>query len=243
MSELENEIVEQETEQTKKVDVTGSTKFMNPEEYTENEMAELEKLYENSFQDIVEGEITKGKIVSISDDHVVLDVGFKSDGSIPRNEFASTDELEIGGEVDIVIESVEDREGNLVLSKKRADFLKIWDRIMSAHETEEVLQGKILKRIKGGMVVDLLGLEAFLPGSQIDIRPVRDFDAFVGQTMDFRIVKVNVPTENVVVSHKALIEETISDQRKEILEGLEKGQILEGIVKAITDFGVFIDLG
>ena len=243
MSELENEIVEQETEQTKKVDVTGKTKFMNPEEYSENEMAELEKLYENSFQDIVEGEITKGKIVSISDDHIVLDVGFKSDGSIPRNEFASTDELEIGGEVDIVIESVEDREGNLVLSKKRADFLKIWDRIMSAHETEEVLQGKILKRIKGGMVVDLLGLEAFLPGSQIDIRPVRDFDAFVGQTMDFRIVKVNVPTENVVVSHKALIEETISDQRKEILEGLEKGQILEGIVKAITDFGVFIDLG
>lgn len=243
MSELENEIVEQETEQTKKVEAIGKTKFMNPEEYSENEMAELEKLYENSFQDIVEGEVTKGKIVSISDDHVVLDVGFKSDGSVPRNEFAATDELEIGGEVDIVIESVEDRDGNLVLSKKRADFLKIWDRIMNAHDTEEVLQGKILKRIKGGMVVDLLGLEAFLPGSQIDIRPVRDFDAFVGQTMDFRIVKVNVPTENVVVSHKVLIEETISDQRKEILEGLEKGQILEGIVKAITDFGVFIDLG
>jgi len=243
MSELENEKVEQETEQTKKVEFTGKAKFMNPEEYSDNEMAELEKLYENSFQDIVEGEITKGRIVSISDDHVVLDVGFKSDGSIPRNEFAATDELEIGGEVDIVIESVEDEDGNLVLSKKRADFLMVWDRIMKAHETEEVIQGKILKRIKGGMVVDILGLEAFLPGSQIDIRPVRDFDAFVGQTMDFRIVKVNVPTENVVVSHKVLIEETISDQRQEILEGLEKGQILEGIVKAITDFGVFIDLG
>ena len=243
MSELENEKVEQETEQTKKVEFASKTKFMNPEEYSENEMAELEKLYENSFQDIVEGEITKGRIVSISDDHVVLDVGFKSDGSIPRNEFAATDELEIGGEVDIVIESVEDEEGNLVLSKKRADFLLVWDRIMKAHDTEEVLQGKILKRIKGGMVVDILGLEAFLPGSQIDIRPVRDFDAFVGQTMDFRIVKVNVPTENVVVSHKVLIEETISDQRLEILDGLEKGQILEGTVKAITDFGVFIDLG
>jgi len=243
MSELENENVEQVTEQTKKVEITGKSKFMNPEEYSESELTELEKLYENSFQDIVEGEITKGRIVSISDDHVVLDVGFKSDGSIPRNEFSPDDDLEIGNEVDIVIESVEDEEGNLVLSKKRADFLKIWDRIMKAYETEEVLQGKILKRIKGGMVVDILGLEAFLPGSQIDIRPVRDFDAFVGQTMDFRIVKVNVPTENVVVSHKVLIEETISDQRKEILEGLEKGQILEGIVKAITDFGVFVDLG
>ncbi|MEN8192462.1 MAG: 30S ribosomal protein S1 [Bacteroidota bacterium] len=243
MAELENENVEQVTEETKKVIVSSKSKFMNPEEYSQDELTELENLYENSFNDIVEGEIIPGRIVSISDDHVVLDVGFKSDGSIPRNEFASTEELKIGGEVDIVIESVEDEEGNLVLSKKRADFLKIWDRIMNAYETEEVLQGKILKRIKGGMVVDVLGLEAFLPGSQIDIRPVRDFDAFVGQTMDFRIVKVNVPTENVVVSHKVLIEETISDQRKEILEGLEKGQILEGIVKAITDFGVFIDLG
>ena len=243
MSELEKDAQEEVSEQTPKNEIANNSKFMNPEEYSENELAELEKMYENSFNDIVEGEIVQGRIVGISDDHIVLDVGFKSDGSIPKNEFASTEELEIGGMVDIVIESVEDSEGNLVLSKKRADFLKIWEKIMHAHETEEVLQGKILKRIKGGMVVDLLGLEAFLPGSQIDIRPVRDFDAFVGQTMDFRVVKVNVPTENVVVSHKVLIEETISDQRQEILEGLEKGQILEGIVKAITDFGVFVDLG
>ena len=243
MSELEKDAQEEASKQTTNVDLASNSKFMNPEEYSESELAELEKLYENSFNDIVEGEIVQGRIVGISDDHIVLDVGFKSDGSIPKNEFASTEELEIGGTVDIVIESVEDSDGNLVLSKKRADFLKIWDRIMKAHETEEVIQGKILKRIKGGMVVDLLGLEAFLPGSQIDIRPVRDFDAFVGQTMDFRVVKVNVPTENVVVSHKVLIEETIADQRLEILEGLEKGQILEGIVKAITDFGVFVDLG
>jgi small subunit ribosomal protein S1 len=244
MSELEKDAKQEEaSEQTVKVDLASNSKFMNPEEYSESELAEYEKLYENSFNDIVEGEIVAGRIVGISDDHIVLDVGFKSDGSIPKNEFASTEELEIGGTVDIVIESVEDSEGNLVLSKKRADFLKIWERIMKAHETEEVIQGKILKRIKGGMVVDLVGLEAFLPGSQIDIRPVRDFDAFVGQTMDFRVVKVNVPTENVVVSHKVLIEETIADQRQEILEGLEKGQILEGIVKAITDFGVFVDLG
>jgi len=243
MSEQEMDAQEEVSEQTKKVELASNSKFMNPEEYSEDELAELEKLYENSFTNIVEGEIVAGTIVGISDDHIVLDVGFKSDGSIPKNEFSSTEELAIGGKVDIVIESVEDSEGNLVLSKKRADFLKIWERIMNAHETEEVIQGKILKRIKGGMVVDLVGLEAFLPGSQIDIRPVRDFDAFVGQTMDFRVVKVNVPTENVVVSHKVLIEETIADQRTEILEGLEKGQILEGIVKAITDFGVFVDLG
>ena len=243
MSELEKDAQEEASEQTQKVELASNSKFMNPEEYSDSELAELEKLYENSFTNIVEGEIIAGTIVGISDDHIVLDVGFKSDGSIPKNEFSSTEELEIGGKVDIVIESVEDSEGNLVLSKKRADFLKIWERIMNAFETEEVIQGKILKRIKGGMVVDLVGLEAFLPGSQIDIRPVRDFDAFVGQTMDFRVVKVNVPTENVVVSHKVLIEETIADQRTEILESLEKGQILEGIIKAITDFGVFVDLG
>jgi len=217
-------------------------RFINSEEYSAEELQSLEKLYENSFKDIKEGEIIRGRIASISGDNVVVDVGFKSDGTIPREEFDPNQELKIGSEIDIVIESIEDEEGNLVLSKRRADFLKVWSKIMHAFEHEEVLQGKILKRIKGGMVVDVLGLEAFLPGSQIDIRPVRDFDAYVGQTMDFKIVKVNVPTENVVVSHKVLIEETIADQRKEILEKLEKGLVLEGTVKAITDFGVFVDL-
>ena len=230
-------------ENVAKAEELDGYKFMNPDEYSEEELASLIGLYNESFRDIKEGEIIKGKIVGINNDNVVLDVGFKSDGSIPKNEFSPTEEIKVGEEIDIVIESVEDEEGNLVLSKKRADFLKIWAKIVNAHDTEEILQGKILKRIKGGMVVDLLGIEAFLPGSQIDIRPVRDFDAFVGQTMDFKIVKINIPTENVVVSHKVLIEETISDQRKEILEKLEKGQILEGTVKAITDFGVFVDLG
>ncbi len=241
MSEKEKETVEQEQPKAKKP--KGKVRFFNSDEYSEVELKELEKLYEESFKDIKEGEIISGKIVGITEDLVVLDVGFKSDGSISRNEFGENEELKIGNDVEIVIESVEDEEGNLVLSKKRADFLRIWAKIMGAYENEEILQGRILKRIKGGMVVDLLGLEAFLPGSQIDIRPVRDFDAYVGRTMDFKIVKVNVPTENVVVSHKVLIEETIADQRKEILESLEKGQILEGIVKAITDFGVFVDLG
>lgn len=239
MSELEKE----NTSETKKTSVMDNYKFINADDYSEEELKSLAKLYTESFRDIKEGEIIKGKIVGISGDNVVLDVGFKSDGTISKNEFTSTEELKLGEEVDIVIESVEDEEGNLILSKKRADFLKIWGQIMDAYEQEKIIPGKILKRIKGGMVVDLLGIEAFLPGSQIDIRPVRDFDAFVGQTMDFKIVKINVPTENVVVSHKVLIEETIADQRKEILDGLEKGQILEGIVKAITDFGVFVDLG
>jgi small subunit ribosomal protein S1 len=216
-------------------------KFQN-EEYSQEEFFTLAKLYSESFKDVKEGEIIKGKVVRIQGDNVILDVGFKSEGSIALIEFGDR-EVNIGQEVDVVLESVEDQEGNLVLSKTRADFLMIWDKVLRAHETGEIIQGKIVKRIKGGMVVDLMGMEAFLPGSQIDIRPIRDFDAFVGQTMDFKVVKVNIPTENVVVSHKVLVEEEISDQRNAILEGLEKGQILEGTVKAITDFGVFIDLG
>lgn len=237
MSEQEKEILN-----SKNISM-DNLKFFNTDEYSEEELLSLARLYDESFRDIKEGEIIQGKIVGISGDNIVVDVGFKSDGTIPKNEFNATEEIKVGNPVDIVIESVEDEEGNLVLSKKRADFLKIWERIIDAYDNEKILQGRILKRIKGGMVVDLMGIEAFLPGSQIDIRPVRDFDAFVGQTMDFKIVKINIPTENVVVSHKVLIEETIADQRKEILEGLEKGQILEGIVKAITDFGVFVDLG
>jgi small subunit ribosomal protein S1 len=232
-----------EMEAPKKAPKIKKERYINSDEYTPEELKELSKLYSESFRDIKEGEILSGTIVGVNSDSVVVDVGFKSDGTISRQEFSSTEEIKIGEKVDVVIESVEDEDGNLVLSKKRADFLKIWGRIMDAFDNEKVIPGKILKRIKGGMVVDLMGIEAFLPGSQIDIRPVRDFDAFVGQTMDFKIVKVNIPTENIVVSHKVLIEETISDQRKEILDKLEKGQILEGTVKAITDFGVFIDLG
>ena len=235
--------VEETKEEIVKETTFEASKFLNADEYSPEELQTLARLYDQSFQDLKEGEIIKGKIVGITDDNVVLDIGFKSDGTISRNDFTSTEELKIGSEIDVVIESTEDEDGNLVLSKKRADFLKVWAQIIDAHENETILTGKILKRIKGGMVVDIMGIESFLPGSQIDIRPVRDFDAFVGQTMDFKIVKINNATENVVVSHKALIEETISDQRKEILEGLDKGQILEGVVKAITDFGVFVDLG
>jgi small subunit ribosomal protein S1 len=243
MAEETKEQQGQEKVEQEKEAVLDKVKLVNPEEYSDEELKTLASLYENSFKEIREDEIITGKIIGITDDDVIIDVGFKSEGTIPKEEFQSADDIKIGNEVEIVIESVEDEEGNLVLSKKRADFLRVWDKLMHAYENDEVISGKILKRIKGGMVVDLGGVEAFLPGSQIDIRPVRDFDSFVGRTMDFKIVKVNIPTENIVVSHKVLIEETIADQRKEILEGLEKGQILEGMVKAITDFGVFVDLG
>ena len=224
-------------------DYEKAKKSFNDETYSKEEFLTLAKLYSDSFRDVKEGEMIKGKIVRIQDDNVIIDVGFKSEGSIPKSEFKEYEEIKVGREIEVVLESVEDQEGNLVLSKQRADFLRIWEKVIGAHETGEILQGKILKRIKGGMVVDLMGMEAFLPGSQIDIRPIRDFDAFVGQMMDFKVVKVNVPTENVVVSHKVLVEEEIADQRHAILDSLEKGQILEGTVKAITDFGVFIDLG
>jgi small subunit ribosomal protein S1 len=215
----------------------------NTYDYTQEEFEQLANLYTESFRDVKQGEMVKGRLVRIQGDNVIIDVGFKSEGTIPRSEFGEDAKLEVGQEVEVVLESVEDLEGNLVLSKSRADFLRIWEKVIRAHDTGEIIDGKIIKRIKGGMVVDLIGMEAFLPGSQIDIRPIRDFDALVGQTMDFKVVKVNIPTENVVVSHKVLIEEEISDQRKAILESLERGQILEGVVKAITDFGVFVDLG
>lgn len=215
----------------------------NTYDYTQEEFEQLANLYTESFRDVKQGELVKGKLVRIQGDNVIIDVGFKSEGTIPKSEFGEDAKLEVGQEVEVVLESVEDLEGNLVLSKSRADFLRIWEKVLRAHETGEIIEGKIIKRIKGGMVVDLIGMEAFLPGSQIDIRPIRDFDALVGQTMEFKVVKVNIPTENVVVSHKVLIEEEIADQRKAILESLERGQILEGVVKAVTDFGVFVDLG
>ncbi len=224
-------------------DYEKANKKFNNDEYSQEEFLTLANLYADSFKDVKEGEMVKAKIVRVNGDQIILDVGFKSEGSVSKHEFYEGEEIKIGNEIEVVLESVEDQEGNLVLSKSRADFLKIWEKVVNAFETGEILQGKIIKRIKGGMVVDLMGMEAFLPGSQIDIRPIRDFDAFVGQTMDFKVVKVNIPTENVVVSHKVLVEEEISGQREQILNSLEKGQILEGTVKAITDFGVFVDLG
>lgn len=212
-------------------------------EYSPEEFQELAKLYDRTIYKINPGEIVKGKIVAISDTDVSIDIGFKSEGVVPIVEFGNIDELKVGDEVEVFLESVEDKDGKLVLSRKRADFMRIWERVTKAYELKEVLQGKVTRRIKGGLIVDIMGIDAFLPGSQIDVKPVRDFDQYIGKTMDFRVVKINSPLDNIVVSHKILIEEEMADQRKAILESLEKGQILEGTVKAITDFGVFVDLG
>ena len=211
--------------------------------YSDEEMKQLMQMYEGTLGKISQGEIVKGKIVFIGHNDVVLDIGFKSEGTVPIGEFPNIKELKIGDDVEVFLESIEDKDGQLVLSRKRADFMRVWEKVTRSFTTGEVIQGKIMRRIKGGLVVDVLGIDAFLPGSQIDVRPVRDFDALLGKEMDFRVVKVNHPSENIVVSHKILVEEELADQRKAILSGLEKGQILEGTVKAISDFGVFIDLG
>jgi small subunit ribosomal protein S1 len=225
--------------------MSGLTRRMAIDEnqYDESERSDLMKMYEGTLGKISEGEIVKGRVVNIGDTDVTVDIGFKSEGTVPLAEFKNRDELKVGDQIEVFLESVENKDGQLVLSRKRADFMRIWDRVTKSFETGEILQGRCVRRIKGGIVVDLLGIDAFLPGSQIDVRPVRDFDAFIGKTMDFRVVKINHPSENVVVSHKILVEEEMSGQRKAIIESLEKGQILEGNVKAITDFGVFVDLG
>ncbi len=211
--------------------------------YSQTEYEQLAKMYEKSMSSISANEIVNGRVVHIGDSHVTVDIGFKSEGIVPVGEFTNLKELKIGDIIEVFLESVEDKDGQLVLSRKRADFMRVWERVVKSHETGEVLRGRCVRRTKGGIVVDLMGLDAFLPGSQIDIRPVRDFDQFIGKELDFRVVKVNHPSENVVVSHKVLVEEELSSQRKAILEKLDKGQILEGHVKAITDFGVFVDLG
>ena len=227
-----------------KKEVVKINRFQNEDSpYSQEELDQMLGLYEKTFGTIKEGEIVKGRILSISNNEVAVDIGFKSEGFVPLNEFSSTEGLKIGDEIEVFLESIENKDGHLILSRKRADFVRIWERITTAFDKSEVLQGRCLRRIKGGIVVDLMGIDAFLPGSQIDVRPIRDFDQFIGRTMDFKIVKINHPLENVVVSHKILIEAEIAGQRKLIVDNLAKDQILDGMVKAIADFGVFIDLG
>ncbi|MBS1561405.1 MAG: 30S ribosomal protein S1 [Bacteroidetes bacterium] len=205
--------------------------------------SDFEALYERTLSKVKEDEMVHGRVVSVTRDEILVDIGFKSLGVVPRTEFVGAELLTPGDQVDVFVEKIEDADGRLILSRRRADFMKTWEDILKLHDTQQVVPVRILRRIKGGMVVDLLGIEAFLPGSQIDVRPVRDFDAWVTRTIDVRVVKVNHPSENVVVSHKVLLEEQLSEQRGKILGTLEKGLVLEGTVKAISDFGVFVDLG
>lgn len=203
----------------------------------------LEKAYDETLNQVKDHEVIEGTVISLNKREVVVNIGFKSDGVISMNEFHYNPDLKVGDKVEVYIENQEDRKGQLVLSHKQARAKRAWDRVNQAFENNEIIQGYVKCRTKGGMIVDVFGIEAFLPGSQIDVKPIRDYDVFVGKTMEFKVVKINQEFRNVVVSHKALIEAELEAQKKEIISHLEKGQVLEGTVKNITSYGVFIDLG
>ena len=204
---------------------------------------ELDKAYDETLNKVSEHQVVDGKVISVDKKEVVVNIGYKSDGIIPASEFRYNPDLKAGDVVEVYVENAEDKKGQLVLSHKKARMSKSWERVNAALEAQEVITGYIKCRTKGGMIVDVFGIEAFLPGSQIDVHPIRDYDQFVGKTMEFKVVKINQEFRNVVVSHKALIEQELEAQKKEIIGKLEKGQILEGIVKNITSYGVFVDLG
>ena len=204
---------------------------------------DLEKAYDETLNKVTEHQVVEGTVISVDKKEVIVNIGYKSDGIIPASEFRYNPDLKVGDKVEVYVENQEDAKGQLVLSHKKARLSKSWERVNAALDNEEVIQGYIKCRTKGGMIVDVFGIEAFLPGSQIDVHPIRDYDVFVGKTMEFKVVKINQEFRNVVVSHKALIEQELEQQRKEIIGKLEKGQILEGTVKNITTYGVFVDLG
>ncbi|HPF51153.1 MAG TPA: 30S ribosomal protein S1 [Draconibacterium sp.] len=207
------------------------------------ERGELEALYNDTLNTVSEKEVLQGKVISLNKREVVVDIGYKSDGIVSLNEFRYNPELKVGDEVDVYIESLEDKKGQMILSHKKARATRSWERVNESLENDEIIKGYIKCRTKGGMIVDVFGIEAFLPGSQIDVKPIRDYDIFVGKTMEFKVVKINHEYRNVVVSHKALIEAELEQQKKDIIAKLEKGQVLEGIVKNVTSYGVFMDLG
>ena len=204
---------------------------------------DLDKAYDETLNKVSEHQVVEGTVISADKKEVVVNIGYKSDGIIPASEFRYNPDLKVGDVVEVYVENAEDKKGQLILSHKKARLSKSWERVNAALENEEIIQGYIKCRTKGGMIVDVFGIEAFLPGSQIDVHPIRDYDQFVGKTMEFKVVKINQEFRNVVVSHKALIEAELEAQKKEIISKLEKGQLLEGTVKNITSYGVFVDLG
>ena len=213
------------------------------ERVDETKLKEFENLVEQNFVDTADEEVVTGKVIHLTDREAIIDINAKSEGVISLNEFRYNPDLKVGDEVEVLIDIREDKTGQLVLSHRKARTIKAWDRVNDAHDKEEIVQGFVKCRTKGGMIVDVFGIEAFLPGSQIDVKPIRDYDQYVGKNMEFKVVKINHEFKNVVVSHKALIEADIEVQKKEIISQLEKGQVLEGIVKNVTSYGVFIDLG
>ncbi|MBR4848678.1 MAG: S1 RNA-binding domain-containing protein, partial [Bacteroidaceae bacterium] len=228
--------------------LTGTPDF-NWEEYAKGENIsgltheELEKAYGTTLNKVSSREVVNGTVIGINKREVIVDINYKQDAIIPISEFRYNPDLKIGDQVEVYIENLEDKKGQLSLSHKKARASRSWELVNKAMEEQAVVRGYIKCRTKGGMIVDVFGIEAFLPGSQIDVKPIRDYDAYVGQTEDFKIVKINQEFKNVVVSHKALIEAELEEQKKKIISTLEKGQVLEGTVKNITSYGVFIDLG
>ncbi|WP_345268154.1 30S ribosomal protein S1 [Nibrella viscosa] len=211
--------------------------------YSAEERSRMEELYDNTLAQVNEKEVVTGSVVGITDREVILNIGFKSDGLVPASEFRDMPDLKIGDEVEVYVENQEDPNGQLVLSRKKAKVITAWQKIQRALDEDLVIDGFVKRRTKGGLIVDIYSIEAFLPGSQIDVKPIRDFDIFVGKKMEVKVVKINYANDNVVVSHKVLIEKDLEAQRAQILNNLEKGQVLEGVIKNMTNFGVFIDLG
>ena len=261
MADENNTIDTQETAATpeEQVSTKATAETTNPQDFLDNfdwnkyeegiekvdetKLTEFENLVTKNFVDTAHEEVVMGKVVNITDREAIIDINAKSEGVISLNEFRYNPDLKVGDEVEVLIDIREDKSGQLVLSHRKARTIKAWDRVNDAHDKEEVVQGFVKCRTKGGMIVDVFGIEAFLPGSQIDVKPIRDYDQYVGKNMEFKVVKINHEFKNVVVSHKALIEADIEEQKKEIIGQLEKGQVLEGVVKNITSYGVFIDLG
>lgn len=215
----------------------------NSQGYTKEEREELMSKYDQTLISVGEGEVIKGTISAFTGGDAIIDIRYKSDGLIPLTEFRDMPDLKIGDEVDVYVEKQEDKNGQLVLSRRKAKLLKAWEALVDSYENGTIIKGHVISKTKGGLIVDCYGLETFLPGSQIDIKPIIDYDQYVGKTMEFKVVKINEVIKNAVVSHKALIESDLAEQREQIISGLEKGQVLEGIVKNITDFGAFMDLG
>nr|WP_235297468.1 30S ribosomal protein S1 [Portibacter marinus] len=244
----ETAVAEQEPVQTEEPkgahdDFDWSVSHKNAISYSEEEIEKYLQEYENTLTTVNENEIIKGKVTSVSESDVVLDINFKSDGIVSLSEFRDMDEIKVGDEVDVYVESQEDERGQLVLSRRKAKLFKAWENIVDSYKNGTIITGTIISKTKGGLIADCGGLETFLPGSQIDIKPIIDYDQYVGKTMEFKVVKINEAIKNAVISHKALIESDLADQREAIIQSLEKGQVLEGIVKNITDFGAFMDLG
>lgn len=243
MSELENTEKIQKVKPVPSEDFDWSSDAKKHDSYKAEDRARMEAMYEKTMSQIGDHEVIEGTVVAKTSREVVVNIGFKSDGVIPISEFRHNPDLKVGDKIEVYVENQEGINGQLVLSHKKARLLKSWDRVNEAFDSQEIVRGFVKSRTKGGLIVDVFGIEAFLPGSQIDVKPIRDYDVFVNSTMEFKVVKINQEYKNVVVSHKALIEDEIEQQKSEIISKLEKGQVLEGVVKNITNYGVFIDLG